>query len=143
MNLEHRRTQVRGAVQSWRARNPEKAKEATRLSVRKIRLAKHGWTLEEFDRAWEAQGGCCAVCARAMLRTGSRSNSVAADHDHKTGLARALLCIRCNTLLGRLEGLLRLIDGDVPFLKEFDAYLRKHSPGASASLDRLARVRNI
>lgn len=140
---EARKKQAKEAMQRLRAKDPAKAREQTRKHARKVRLKKHGWTLEEFDKAWQAQNGRCAICTRVMVPDGSGSNSVAADHDHITGLARALLCIRCNSILGRFESLLRLVEQGFPFQEQFEAYLRKHSPWIHASLDRLARIKDI
>lgn len=39
------------------------------------------------------QEGCCAGCGRHEER-------LIADMDHKTGILRAMLCHRCNTVLG-------------------------------------------
>lgn len=80
----------------WRRDNPEKY----RATQRKCRT---GWTKEEFEVAWTKQGGCCGICGREMLKTGMKSNSVAADHDHQTERTRGLLCFRCNSGLDFYE----------------------------------------
>lgn len=50
-------------------------------------------------------GGCCEICGR--------ERPLHIDHDHQTGDVRGLLCISCNTALGKLgdtvEGLMRAI----------------------------------
>lgn len=51
------------------------------------------WYLEQ----WQAQSGRCALCRRPEQVRGRR---LAVDHDHKTGLARKLLCFKCNRLIG-------------------------------------------
>ncbi len=43
------------------------------------------------------QGGCCALCLEPIL------DDAVLDHDHKTGLIRAVLHRGCNALLGKLE----------------------------------------
>jgi hypothetical protein len=44
------------------------------------------------------QGGRCAICMRIP-----RNRRLAVDHDHFTGLPRALLCYTCNKALGWWE----------------------------------------
>lgn len=64
---------------------------------------KNGWTREMFAQAWEAQGGRCAACGVVMRTDRHHNDSVCADHDHRTGKARALICFRCNRQLGVYE----------------------------------------
>lgn len=49
-----------------------------------------------YDRMYLFQGKCCAICRRA---TGA-SRRLSVDHDHRSGLARGLLCRPCNDFLG-------------------------------------------
>lgn len=59
------------------------------------RCAKYGLTVEDYERMLTDQGGTCAVCGDPP-----GAKALAIDHDHATGRARALLCVRCNTALG-------------------------------------------
>jgi hypothetical protein len=43
------------------------------------------------------QGGCCALCLEPII------DDAVLDHDHKSGLIRAVLHRGCNALLGKLE----------------------------------------
>lgn len=124
------------ATRRYRARNPEKARESVRKSVQKVRLRKRGWTIEAFEAAWVAQNGRCLICARSMLKNGHKSESVTVDHDHVTGMARGLLCTRCNIAVGRFESLLRLLAGNFPFVGQIEDYLRKYSPDSLTVLPR-------
>jgi hypothetical protein len=58
-------------------------------------LKKYGITEEIYDRFFEAQNGCCAIC-----RKPSDYKRLAVDHDHLTGTVRGLLCQDCNLGLG-------------------------------------------
>ena len=62
-----------------------------------------GWTPEAFAAAWVAQEGKCACCGRPMRPDGQYSDSVNADHDHKTKKPRALVCGHCNKMIGHYE----------------------------------------
>ena len=73
--------------------------EANRLLTRRSRLARQGWSLDEYARVFEAQDGLCAICRE----TDARFPQLMADHDHATGLHRGLLCSRCNLVLGNVE----------------------------------------
>lgn len=59
----------------------------------------YGITLEEYKRILKQQRGTCAICKFPPLGR----NSLAVDHDHRTGLVRGLLCMRCNRALGKWQ----------------------------------------
>ena len=56
-----------------------------------------GWTSEEYHAALEEQNGVCFICQN------KDSRRLAADHCHKTGKRRHLLCRPCNTALGLVK----------------------------------------
>jgi hypothetical protein len=60
--------------------------------------ALHRLTPAEYAEQLVRQGGVCAIC-KADPATLSRM--LAVDHDHVTGAFRGLLCINCNTGLGK------------------------------------------
>lgn len=76
-------------------------------AVYRGRLKKIGMTPETMLELRKAQDNRCALC----LRDGKIfSRALHMDHNHETNQARALLCIRCNQVLGRVKedaGLLR------------------------------------
>ena len=69
---------------------------------------RYGITVEQFDALFELQGGCCKLCGKI-----SESRRLCIDHDHITDAVRGLLCIQCNSALGKLgdtvEGLMRAL----------------------------------
>lgn len=69
--------------------------------------------------AWEAQSGCCAICSRSLVREWQKPNTVAADHCHRTGKTRGLLCATCNRALGSFGD-------DVHKLRRAVSYLERH-----------------
>ena len=71
----------------WECKNCYK-KRATRNQ----RLRHYGLTKSQLDKVLEPLA--CECCGS--------TNRVAVDHDHKTGRVRGLLCLNCNTALGKL-----------------------------------------
>ena len=59
----------------------------------------YGLSKEEWMDMFNAQGGCCALCGTHQKEF---KNSLHTDHCHETGKVRGLLCVKCNTALGRL-----------------------------------------
>jgi hypothetical protein len=76
----------RAREHTWRAKNREKARA-------RIRAYKTGHTRVYFAERVREQGEACAICDRLLLTERGGGN---ADHCHTTGLARGVLCLRCN-----------------------------------------------
>ena len=80
------------------------------------RLKATGWSPEEYEYAWFMQGGKCAICG-CELGT-SRYTKPAADHDHKTGKLRGILCTQCNTALGLMKDSPYRLESAIHYLEE-------------------------
>jgi hypothetical protein len=81
----------------WAKRGPAHAKHH---NMRKL----YGLTGAEYDQLLADQNGVCAICKQPekQMHTGSgRRQCLTVDHDHQTGVVRGLLCVLCNTMLGR------------------------------------------
>ena len=61
---------------------------------------KYGISLNDYEQMLEEQNGCCAICKAHYTKF---SKLLAVDHCHKTGKIRGLLCINCNTALGKFK----------------------------------------
>lgn len=81
-------------LSDWKNKSP--------LSRKKSRLAtrnrKYGITTEWYEETLAKQQGACAICSLAC----TTGKSLAVDHNHETGKARGLLCMSCNTAIGKL-----------------------------------------
>jgi hypothetical protein len=72
-------------------------------------LRKYGLSLEDYANMSEIQNGRCKICNRLP----APNKRLVVDHDHLTGVVRALLCNKCNVTLGWTE----------KYLTEFRNYL--------------------
>lgn len=54
---------------------------------------KYGISLLSYERKWEEQGKCCALCKRKKK---PKQRRFALDHNHKTGVIRGIVCYYCN-----------------------------------------------
>lgn len=102
----------------WRIANLDKAIDG---ELRK----KYGIGLAEYAEMLEAQNGACDICHQPETRVDHRTKKVsrlAVDHDHKTGVVRALLCHGCNNALGAFGD-------DQDRIKAALAYLERHRQG--------------
>jgi hypothetical protein len=88
----------------WRKENPEKARKNWREKHwRQLGIIKRdssAFLYTDFDYLYQIQQGSCAICKRHQS---TFERTLAADHDHKTGFIRGLLCLGCNSMLGVLE----------------------------------------
>jgi len=80
-------------------------------------LRTYGISLDDWNRMFEEQNGCCMICKRHSMEI---SRKLVVDHCHRTMKVRALLCQSCNNILGR-------VNDDVFILKDFIHYLEKFS----------------
>jgi hypothetical protein len=89
----------RAASAAWALANPERKASNSRRSALQI---KYGITVEQYDQMLADQRGLCALCEKPPKEGGTGPAGVLhVDHDHATGRVRALLCVDCNSGLGR------------------------------------------
>lgn len=103
--------------------------DAGKESTRKAHLKmSYNLTLEDYDRMYEEQGGCCAICgthaSAAVLGSGSR---LAVDHNHETGEVRGLLCAHCNTALGKMKDSVSVLQSAINYLQSRGSYGKSSS----------------
>jgi len=60
----------------------------------------YGITIDDYNKMFEEQNGCCKLCGRHQSEQKFR---LCVDHNHETGRVRGLLCTRCNVGLGYYE----------------------------------------
>lgn len=62
----------------------------------RVRAARYGMPIGEFDRMFEQQQGACASCS-------ADDRALVVDHRRSDGLVRGLLCNQCNTAIGLMS----------------------------------------
>lgn len=81
----------------------------------------YGLTGEDYSRMLVEQNGVCAICFKSEIRVTPKGDltTLHVDHDHATGEVRALLCYKCNSMLGNV--------GDSPeILRAAADYIERH-----------------
>jgi len=103
----------RSAASKARNANPAQKLLSRDVSYRN----KYGIGVVEVEAMFARQSGCCAICKEPQ-----RASRLHVDHDHKTGRIRALLCLKCNSMLG-------LCSERTEILKSAISYLERYSDG--------------
>lgn len=85
--------------------------DAYKRTLKRFHLKKkYGISLEQFDDMFHSQGNKCAICGSAA----KPKRGWHADHCHKTGRFRGVLCSGCNTGIGHfyenINSMLKAID---------------------------------
>jgi len=106
------RKEINTRVSATRRNNKERHNTYVR---RHAYRAKYGISLEKYEEMCKEQNGVCAICHKPE----SQKKRLAIDHDHETGLVRALLCNSCNAAIGFLQD-------DIGIASNALAYLTKY-----------------
>lgn len=114
---------------NWNKDNPNKHREQSaahyhghRESIRErrrdLRYQRiYGITLEEYNKMFAAQNGCCYICKTHQADLGK---PLSVDHHHSSGKVRRLLCVKCNAGLGNFKEDASLLRKAMDYLKEFN-----------------------
>lgn len=86
------------------------------LYTRKNYLKRYGMTIDDYDRALEAQSFRCKICGSSKPDCRGR---FAVDHNHATGEVRGLLCNSCNAVLGHARENISILLSAIEYLKEY------------------------
>ena len=84
------------------------------------RARNFGIDLKQYGDMLLAQNGKCKICKQAETATrNGRVKALAVDHDHETGEIRGLLCVQCNTGLGKFKDDRNLMLSAIKYLDEY------------------------
>lgn len=95
-NYAENRGHQRQVKDAWNARNPESIKKTQKKKELRLR---YGLTPSQYEELLSIQNGVCAICGNVC----PSGKKLAVDHNHDTGFVRGLLCIKCNTAIGKLN----------------------------------------
>lgn len=107
---------------AWRAKNPESrikdaAKKKSKYDTKKESISRRKRIYDLDDSSYQemltSQNNSCAICNKQFI-----DSLPQIDHCHKTGKIRGILCLLCNTGIGKLQ------DDPTLLLKAVD-YLEK------------------
>ena len=80
-------------------------------------LRKYGLETHDYNEIMKQQNNVCAICKKNDCK-----RMLHVDHNHETGKVRALLCVRCNQMIGAaLENPENLING-AKYLEHHNKY---------------------
>ena len=80
---------------------------------------KYNINLEEYNRLWEEQEGCCKICGEHET---VQDKSLVVDHNHETNKVRGLLCNDCNSGIGFLKDNITVLAKAIEYLEKEGSY---------------------
>lgn len=102
-------------ARAWKERN----KEHIKVYRRSLTLKRYGLDESGFAALLLAQGNACAICRKTPPEDLKRRWHV--DHDHETGQVRAVLCGKCNVLIGMADESPEVLQSAIAYLSEIDS----------------------
>ena len=95
-----------------------RVKKEDPLKIRMNQWKKMGLsvTRDQYNKLYSFQGGKCAICDR---HESILSNSLCLDHNHYNNQIRALLCTRCNVMIGNAEDNIQILEKAIDYLRSF------------------------
>lgn len=113
-SAEDRKAYAREYMRRW-GQTPQGQRSRTARTLRR----RCGLTLDEYEKTFEIQLGKCQICGVEKPRYGKER--LVADHCHKSGKFRALLCSQCNAGIGCLKEDVTILKNAIVYLQEVGA----------------------
>lgn len=96
----------------YRVTHPEKARRSQKNSQLQKR---YGIDVDYYEQLLAEQNSKCAICEKDES---AFQRSFHVDHDHTTGRIRGLLCVNCNTAIGKLQENVLIVERAANYLKK-------------------------
>jgi DNA-directed RNA polymerase subunit RPC12/RpoP len=106
--------QCRDCTKLWKP-TPEALAKARKKTREWNRLKLTGFTPNDFEEKLAEQNNKCAICGTED----PGATNWHADHDHKTGQKRGILCHKCNTGLGLLKDDIDILCSAIEYLNHY------------------------
>lgn len=109
---------VRERKAAWKLANPERHTRAVRDSLYR---RKYGITIDDYERMFEAQQGCCKICGKPEAKLNKNTGQpewLSVDHDKLTKKIGGLLCTKHNKAIGGLDHNIEYLESAITYLKE-------------------------
>lgn len=106
--------QCRDCQKLWKP-TPDALAKARKKTREWNRLKLTGFTPNDFEKKLAEQNNKCAICGTED----PGATNWHADHDHKTGQKRGILCQKCNTGLGLLQDDINILCSAIEYLNHY------------------------
>lgn len=112
-------------IEQFEKMNKTKGGRGYRCVPCKLKLTREQKRLRRkkiYDNLFIKQNGLCAICNKPEIMKNRYTKDIqvlAIDHNHETGKIRGLLCMKCNTAIGRMND-------DPELLKKAANYLESY-----------------
>jgi hypothetical protein len=117
VNEFHRKASTKSGLHS-NCKECRKQTDNNKAQQRKYQLKyNYGMTVDDYNDMLQSQNNRCACCG---IHKAKIKGLLHVDHCHDTGKVRGLLCVSCNTGLGKFHD-------DIDLLKDAINYLEKHN----------------
>ena len=108
----------------WRKNNIERERERSKKynksnpdKVKNNQLKRnYNITLKEYNEMFEHQEGKCFIC---NIHQSEFKKLLSVDHNHETGKVRGLLCDGCNSILGRANDNITILENAIKYIKKY------------------------
>lgn len=106
-------------VKMWKEANKDQVTATAAWYTKKTEQRRHryhlkksyGLTESQYSEMRDRQKGACAICGIVSQR------SLHIDHNHATGKVRALLCTRCNSMIGYARDSVEMLQKGIEYLE--------------------------
>jgi hypothetical protein len=119
------REELNAKLRKYRAEHKEKIKEINHRNYIKSERSNqymrlYGISEAEFEAKIVTQNGRCPIGDHPFGDRGKKPDSPCLDHNHKTGVVRAVLCNRHNVALGGFRDSLSELLSAAEYLDQYD-----------------------
>jgi hypothetical protein len=95
---------------SWKGGLTNNKKYKREKQYERLLKNRYNLTIKEYNRLTKKQQGKCKICKTSCKR-------LFVDHNHKTGVVRGLICLKCNSAIGFLRDDIDIAQKIIKYLK--------------------------